>query len=125
MFGLLISPFFDSRGGQIKVRFGGTLRVRPTFTPAGWELAPAFDLNPSLSKNHLTLTYGDGYRDITPEALLKHSSDWSIPSDIAEKIAYETVQSIARWKDEAQSAGISEAQIKMMQPAFTEHFDCI
>ena len=23
------------------------------FTPAGWELAPAFDLNPSLSKNHL------------------------------------------------------------------------
>ena len=95
------------------------------FTPAGWELAPAFDLNPSLSKNHLTLTYGDGYRDITPEALLKHSSDWSIPSDIAEKIAYETVQSIARWKDEAQSAGISEAQIKMMQPAFTEHFDCI
>ena len=95
------------------------------FTPAGWELAPAFDLNPSLSKNHLTLTYGDGYRDITPEALLKHSSDWGIPSDIAEKIAYETVQSIARWKDEAQSAGISEAQIKMMQPAFTGHFDCI
>ena len=48
-----------------------------------------------------------------------------IPSDIAKEIAYETVQSIARWKDEAQSAGISEAQIKMMQPAFTERFDCI
>lgn len=95
------------------------------FTPAGWELAPAFDLNPSLSKTHLTLTYGDGYRDITPEALLKHSSDWGIPSDIAENITHETVQIIARWKDEAQSAGISEAQIKMMQPAFTEHFDCI
>ena len=95
------------------------------FTAAGWELAPAFDLNPSLSKTHLTLTYGDEYRDITPEALLEYSSDWGIPSDIAKKIAYETVQSIARWKDEAQSAGISEAQIKMMQPAFTERFDCV
>lgn len=31
MFDLLVSPFFDSQGGQIKVRFGGTLRVRPTF----------------------------------------------------------------------------------------------
>ena len=30
MFDLLVSPFFDSQGGQIKVRFGGTLRVRPT-----------------------------------------------------------------------------------------------
>ena len=30
MSGLLVSPFFDSQGGQIKVRFGGTLRVRPT-----------------------------------------------------------------------------------------------
>lgn len=30
MFDLLVSPFFDSQGDQIKVRFGGTLRVRPT-----------------------------------------------------------------------------------------------
>lgn len=30
MFDLLVFPFFDSQGGQIKVRFGGTLRVRPT-----------------------------------------------------------------------------------------------
>lgn len=36
MFDLLVSPFFDSQGGQIKVRFGGTLRVRPTVHSQIW-----------------------------------------------------------------------------------------
>ena len=51
MFDLLVSPFFDSQGGQIKVRFGGTLRVRPTCQSGifskqreenqeGWDLLP-------------------------------------------------------------------------------------
>ena len=94
-------------------------------TPNGWELAPAFDLNPSLSKTHLTLSYGCRCRDIAPSALLECVSDWGIPSDRAERIARETAQVVSQWKTEAREAGIAEKEIAQMQPAFSFDSDFV
>lgn len=94
-------------------------------TPNGWELAPAFDLNPSLSKTHLTLSYGCRCRDIAPSALLECVSDWGIPSDRAERIARETAQVVSQWKTEAREAGIAEKEITQMQPAFSFDSDFV
>ena len=94
-------------------------------TPNGWELAPAFDLNPSLSKTHLTLKYGRRCRDIAPSALLECVSDWGIPSDRAERIARETAQVVSQWKTEAREADIAEKEIAQMQPAFSFDSDFV
>lgn len=89
-------------------------------TARGWELAPAFDLNASLSKTHLTLTYGESrQRDITLSALLAQSSDWGVDPDRALAIAREVQEAVAGWRTCAEAAGIAHAEIERMACAFT------
>lgn len=87
-------------------------------TDNGWQLAPAFDFNASLSHTHFTLSYGNGCRDIDPERLLAASSDWGLPASRARQILDEVCCIIAGWSEAASSLGISRDEIREMRPAF-------
>lgn len=94
-------------------------------TDKGWQLAPAFDLNASLSRTHFTLSYGNGCRDINPEHLIEASSDWGLSSSRARQIFSEVSCVVAEWSDAALSLGIDRNEIKEMRPAFFESFKTI
>lgn len=88
-------------------------------TERGWELSPAFDLNASLSKTHITLTYDGGRRDLAPEPLLAGSSDWGISDARAREIFEEVKTVLTGWKNAARKLAIPEEEIERLQPAFT------
>lgn len=89
-------------------------------TERGWELSPAFDLNASLSKTHLTLTYNGGRRDLAAEALLAGAKDWGIDQQRAREIFEDVKTVLADWKKAARELSISEEEIERLQPAFEE-----
>lgn len=89
-------------------------------TERGWELSPAFDLNASLSKTHLTLTYDGGRRDLAAETLLTGSSDWGISNARAREIFEEVKTVLLGWRNSARQLAIPEEEIERLQPAFEE-----
>ena len=89
-------------------------------TEQGWELSPAFDLNASLSKTHLTLTYDGGRRDLAAETLLASANDWGIDQQRAREIFEEVKTVLLGWKNAARELAISEEEIERLQPAFEE-----
>ena len=89
-------------------------------TERGWELSPAFDLNASLSKTHLTLTYNGGRRDLAAESLLAGAKDWGIDQQRAREIFEDVKTVLADWKKAARELSISEEEIERLQPAFEE-----
>ena len=87
-------------------------------TDDGWHLSPAFDINPSLSNEHLCLTWDDGCNAFDPAGLIAAAPVWGLAVERAREIVGRVACSLRGWEREAAAAGIASEEIACMRPAF-------
>lgn len=110
-FSILISNTDDH------LRNHGFLRT----SSAGWELAPAFDLNPDPEgpKELRTAIDLDDHR-ASVELLLGVAASFYLDAGAARRVLREVCAAVSRWRTCAEAAGIRRAEVEEMAPAF-EH----
>ncbi|HEY6889321.1 MAG TPA: type II toxin-antitoxin system HipA family toxin [Solirubrobacter sp.] len=89
---------------------------------AGWELSPAFDLNPDPrpGAKHLSTAIDDGATDARVDLLLEVAPMFRLKAGQAEATLAEVAGATDRWARVAQAHGLPAAGIEAMAPAF-EH----
>ncbi len=93
--------------------------------PAGWRLAPAYDLNPTptdIRPRVLSLAVDDQDQSASLELAFQVAEYFGIDDKTARRIANEVGQAVASWRNEAQRLGIRGTEIDRMASAF-EHAD--
>jgi serine/threonine-protein kinase HipA len=93
--------------------------------PAGWRLAPAYDLNPTptdIRPRVLSLAVDDQEHTASVELAFHVADYFGIDERMARRIANEVGQAVASWRNEAQRLGIRGTEIDRMASAF-EHAD--
>jgi len=93
--------------------------------PAGWRLAPAYDLNPTptdVRPRVLSLAVDDQDHTASLELAFQVAEHFGIDEKSARRIANEVGQAVASWRNEAQRLGIRGSDIDRIQSAF-EHAD--
>ncbi|HVC99149.1 MAG TPA: HipA domain-containing protein, partial [Pirellulales bacterium] len=93
--------------------------------PAGWRLAPAYDLNPTptdIRPRVLSLAVDDQEHTASVELAFQVAEYFGLDRKAAHRIAKEIGQAVASWRNEAQHFGIRGTEIDRMASAF-EHED--
>lgn len=93
--------------------------------PAGWRLAPAYDLNPTptdLRPRVLSLAVDDQEHTASIELAFQVAEYFGIDKKTARRIANEIGQAVASWRNQAQRLGIRTTEVHRMASAF-EHAD--
>jgi len=75
-------------------------------TPAGWRLAPAFDMNPSFKKDEHALALDLYNRQPDINAVLATAEYYRLDLNQARKIISHTGKVIASWKTRARKLGL-------------------
>lgn len=111
-FSILISNTDDH------LRNHGFLRA----SSSGWELSPAFDINPNPDPGakHLSTAIDDGDTAANIETILRVAPDFRLENDQAHAILREVSTATTRWREVAHEFGLARAAIEQMEPAF-EH----
>ena len=94
-------------------------------TGKGWELSPAYDLNPTPEEIHpRVLRTKIDYDDATASLDLAFAvaEEFGLKTKKAKEIAREVGVAVSQWRGIAQSLGISASEIERMRSAF-EHRD--
>jgi serine/threonine-protein kinase HipA len=90
-------------------------------SPQGWELSPAYDLNPVSRQekaNFHSLAINQTSREGSIETALSTIDEFRIKKDKAETMLADVQRSISEWKTIARSLGISRREIDRMESAF-------
>ena len=93
--------------------------------PAGWRLAPAYDLNPTptdIRPRVLSLAVDNQDQTASLELAFQVAEYFGIVDHSARRIANEVGLAVAAWRKEAQRLRLREADIERMASAF-EHVD--
>lgn len=86
-------------------------------TCKGWELSPAYDINPTLSENQsLLINRSTSVADI--EILLASAGEYMLPTEKAVKIISEVKTAMKSWRTEARKLGLPQRDIDMFAPRF-------
>ena len=84
----------------------------------GWQLSPAYDINPSIEKDGLSLNI-DTYDNSLNFHLAKSVGEYfQLKDNEMEKILNEVKSVVKNWKAEATKIGISRAEQQLMAGAF-------
>lgn len=87
-------------------------------TSEGWELSPAYDLNPSIDKDGLALNI-DMDNNVLDFELAKSVGDFfRLNQSEMDNILNEVFNSVKQWKEIAHKIGISRSEQELMQAAF-------
>lgn len=90
-------------------------------TQAGWRLAPAFDVNPNISKAEHVLCI-DGSDNRPKLATVASTAEfYGLTMTQGRAIIDEVVGVVGSWKDAASKAGIAAADIVLFEPAFAAY----
>ena len=88
-------------------------------TEKGWQLSPAYDLNPTVKTYHaLMTTPSTNESDLT--ALFAAAEDYMIDTQTAKRIIDEVKSAVSDWKTLAQKLGIAKGEMKMFEGRFFE-----
>ncbi|MDR0314124.1 MAG: type II toxin-antitoxin system HipA family toxin [Treponema sp.] len=90
-------------------------------TPKGWELSPAYDLNPvprQEKANFHSLAINQTSREGSVEVAFSVIDEFRIKKDKAESILADIRRSLSGWQNTARSLGISRQEIDRMESAF-------
>lgn len=86
-------------------------------TRKGWELSPAYDINPTLADNQsLLINRATSKSDLN--ILLASAGDYMFSSDKAKSIINEVKAAMKSWRTEARRIGLSQRDIDMFAPRF-------
>ena len=84
----------------------------------GWQLSPAFDINPSIDKSGLALNIDQDSNELNFDLAKSVGQYFQLNKIEMENILNEVCQSVKNWKNEATKIGISKAEQKLMEAAF-------
>lgn len=87
-------------------------------TEKGWKLSPAFDLNPSVDKNGLSLNIDMNNNLLDFELAKSVGSYFSLNKSQMNNIIDEVKHVVGNWKFEAKKIGISKNEFPIMKDAF-------
>jgi serine/threonine-protein kinase HipA len=90
------------------------------WTPAGWRLSPAFDVNPNpeVGEPRSTAIGGETLRGGEIAALRETSAFFGLSEKGATTILAEVFEATENWRDVAGANGISEREMTMFESAF-------
>jgi serine/threonine-protein kinase HipA len=90
-------------------------------TPAGWRLAPAFDLNPMPEMSHHEVAVGLTRNDPDVEVAVSETAPFCRLSPAAARAIVNEVRSaVAGWRSVATEVGLSRLEVEAVSPAFDE-----
>lgn len=84
----------------------------------GWELSPAYDLNPSIEKDGLALNIDTDDNALDFELAKSVGEFFRLSDDEMDAIIYEIVTVVKDWKSVAKQIGISSKEQFLMESAF-------
>lgn len=84
----------------------------------GWQLSPAYDLNPSIDKDGLALNINMDSNDLDFELAKSIGIYCRLDEDKMDLIIKEVFKSVGQWKSLASKIGISKAEQELMSTAF-------
>ena len=87
-------------------------------TNNGWQLSPAFDMNPNEMGNGLTLNISENSNEQDISLALETAKHYKLKNDEAEKIINDMLREIAKWRTVAKKTGISISEIEQTKRAF-------
>jgi serine/threonine-protein kinase HipA len=87
-------------------------------SPDGWELSPAFDINPNVNKVDHVLNLDDSDNRPSIDTVLCTAVFYGLNEAEARAIISHVVGVVRGWRMEATKAGISRAEIEEMSSAF-------
>ncbi len=86
-------------------------------TRKGWELSPAYDINPTLADNQsLLINRSTSESDLN--ILLASAGDYMLSSDKAEEHHRRGKTAMKSWRTEARRLGLPQRDIDMFAPRF-------
>lgn len=86
-------------------------------TRKGWELSPAYDINPTLADNQ-SLLINHTTNESNLNTLLASAGDYMLTTDKATRIITEVKMAMKSWRTEARKLGLSQRDIDMFAPRF-------
>lgn len=92
-------------------------------TQRGWTLAPAYDMNPTLSE-YQSLLINSSTNESNLQILLDSAEEYMISYNDARTIIEEVVNGVSKWRDIAVGLGISKREIDMFQHVYSKRIDC-
>lgn len=87
-------------------------------TPGGWRLSPAFDLNPSIDKDGLSLTVDMNNNALDFDLARSVGEYFRLKEKDMDQILLEIRNAVADWKNVATKIGISRGEQQLMAGAF-------
>ena len=84
----------------------------------GWELSPAYDLNPSIDKEGLALNIDMDNNALDYELARSVGEYFRLNNEQMDKIIKEVISAVQTWKDLAKSIGIPNKEQDLMEAAF-------
>lgn len=88
-------------------------------TQRGWTLAPAYDMNPTLSE-YQSLLINSSTNESNLQILLDSAEEYMISYNDARTIIEEVVDGVSKWRDIAVGLGISKREIDMFQHVYSK-----
>nr|WP_293294581.1 HipA domain-containing protein [Allomuricauda sp.] len=88
----------------------------------GWELSPAYDLNPSIEKDGLALNIDTDDNALDFELAKSVGEYFRLNDDEMDAIINEVLEVVKDWKSVAEQIGISNREQLLMKPAFKTEF---
>lgn len=88
-------------------------------TKKGWELSPAYDVNPTLSENQ-SLLINSNTNESNFKILEESASDYFLSKEKAAKIISEVKDAMHSWQSVAKRLGIPQRDIDMFAPRFSK-----
>ncbi len=92
-----------------------------TLSESGWQLSPAFDINPNIDKAEHVLNIDDCDNRPNMDTVLATASMYELASSKAANIIDEVIGVVKDWRIVAKKSGVSNAEIELMASAFLQH----
>ncbi len=86
--------------------------------PNGWELSPAFDINPVANSHGLKLNISETDNSLDLSLAREVAEYFRVNSKQADKIIKDTVNAVGYWRKEASLIGLSPGEQRKMESAF-------
>ena len=87
-------------------------------TEQGWELSPAYDLNPSIDKEGLALNIDMDNNALDYELARSVGEYFRLNNEQMDTIINEVISAVQTWKDLAKTIGIPTKEQDLMEAAF-------
>lgn len=88
---------------------------------AGWQLAPAFDVNPNIDKEDHVLNIDDSDNRPSVETVLSTAEFYGLSATDADTVADKLATTVQGWRKLAADTGIARADVELTATAFSAH----